>query len=80
MSIESVERFRYIYEINTKMHLFYSGLVQMLGGIEKVKNLIEEVVRKVSSHVTMFPINHVYSFEVMNRRIIPGLCALLCDD
>lgn len=45
-----------------------------------MKNLIEEVVRKVSSHVTMFPINHVYSFEVMNRRIIPGLCALLCDD
>jgi len=80
MSAESINRFKYIYEINAKMHLFYSGLVQSLGGIEKVKNLIEEVLRKVSSHVTMFPINHVYSFEVMNRRIIPGLCALLCDD
>jgi len=80
MNEAEVERFRYIYEINTKVHVLYSGMVKMLGGADKVRKLITAVLRRVSSHLPMLPIGFEWSYEVIHRRIIPGICALLCDD
>ncbi|EAR92082.2 hypothetical protein TTHERM_00106830 (macronuclear) [Tetrahymena thermophila SB210] len=80
MSNQEVERFKYIYEINTKMHVFYKGIVQLLGGINKLQELIQQIIKKISSHLTILSVNHVFSAEQMFRRIIPGICALLCED
>ncbi|KAL4509222.1 hypothetical protein ABPG72_018153 [Tetrahymena utriculariae] len=80
MSKQDVERFRYIYEINTKMHIFYKGIVQLLGGIHKLQELIQQIIKKISSHLTILSVNHEFSAEQMYRRIIPGICALLCED
>ncbi|KAL4480025.1 hypothetical protein ABPG74_020541 [Tetrahymena malaccensis] len=80
MSSQDVERFRYIYEINTKMHIFYKGIVQLLGGIHKLQELIQQIIKKISSHLTILSVNHEFSPEQMYRRIIPGICALLCED
>jgi len=51
-----IDRFRYIYEINTKVHVLYTGMVKMLGGADKVRKLVIAVLGRIASHLPMLPI------------------------
>lgn len=80
LSVDEVDRFKAIYEITTKMQMSYANMIATFGGIDKMNGIVDSLVKKLSAHITILPINHVYSFESMHRRLIPGICALLCDD
>lgn len=80
LSSEEFDRFKWIYDTTIKMKVTYSDIITDLGGLPFIRETIASLVKRMSSHVSLFPINFTFKFDAMERKILPGVCALLCGD